>query len=79
LASYQFILPYYYGKKLYVKVILWLGEFAYGAGPEILNPYVALQVWAGTPAAGPLGGEQVSVAVIRTPAAGPLPHGFVTI
>ena len=49
LASYQFILPYYYGKKLYVKVILWLREFAYGAGPEILNPYVALQVWAGTP------------------------------
>src|SRR5208283_1086441 len=35
---------------LYVKVILWLGEFAYGSGPEILNPYVALQVWAGTPA-----------------------------
>jgi hypothetical protein len=26
-----------------------LGEFAYGVGSEILNPYVALQVWAGTP------------------------------
>jgi hypothetical protein len=34
---------------LHVKAVLWLGEFAYGASPEILNPHVALQVWAGTP------------------------------
>jgi hypothetical protein len=34
---------------LHVKAVLWLREFAYGASPEILNPLVALQVWAGTP------------------------------
>ena len=34
---------------LHVKAVLWLREFAYGASPEILNPYVVLQVWAGTP------------------------------
>jgi len=55
---------------LHVKAVLWLGEFAYGASPEILNPHVALQVWAGTPEANPCGDFAVKNHTTRHTACG---------